>query len=83
MEDGSFTGLGIQDPGLFGAGRGRRGKKGEEMIRNNFSVSCHKRETNFRIEGTENLWILKDRNMVSAEMRESKGSVRNQPVKRV
>ena len=58
MEDGSFTGLGIQDPGLFGAGRGRRGKKGEEMSRNNFSVSCHKRETNFRIEGTENLWIL-------------------------
>jgi len=45
-------------------------KKGEE-ISSNFSVSCHKRETNFRIEGTENLWILKDRNMVSAEMRES------------
>ena len=78
-----FTGLGVQDPGLFGASGRRRRKKGEEISCDNVSVSCHKRETNFRIEGTEDLWILKDRDMVGTEMRESKGSVCNQPMKRV
>jgi len=51
-----FTGLGVQDPELFGASGRRRREKGEEISCDNISVSSHKRETNFRIEGTEDLW---------------------------
>ena len=49
----------------------------------NICVSCHKRGTDFCVKSAEDLWILKDRNMVRKEMRESEGRVSNQPVKGV
>jgi len=78
-----FTGLGVQDPGLFGASGRRRRKKGEKISSDNIGVSGEKWETNFRVKGTENLWILKDRDMVGREMRKGKGSICNQPMERV
>lgn len=78
-----FSGLGRQDPWLFGAGGRGRWKKGEEIGGYNICVSCHKRGTDFCVKSAEDLWILKDRNMVRKEMRESEGRVSNQPVKGV
>ena len=76
-----FAGFRVQDPGLFSGSGRRRRKKSEQVSSNYISLSREKRETNFRIKGTEDLWILKDRNMVSTEVWKSKGSVCNKPIK--
>ena len=65
---GRFAGFRVQNP---------------RLLRNCFDLSRKKRLTNFRIEGTEDLWSLEDRNMLSTEVWESEGSVGNHPIKRV
>ena len=60
-----------------------RRKESKKVSSNCVDLARKKRLTNFRIEGTEDLWSLEDRKMLSAEVWESEGSVGNHPIKRV
>ena len=80
---GRFAGFRVQNPRLFRGSGGRRRKESKKVSSNCVDLSRKKRLTNFRIEGTEDLWSLEDREMLSAEVWESEGSVGNHPIKRV
>ena len=80
---GRFAGFRVQNPRLLRSSGGRRRKKSNKVGSNCFGLSRKKRLTNFRIEGTEDLWSLKDRKMLSTEVWESVGSIGDHPIKGV
>ena len=80
---GRFAGFRVQNPRLLRGGGGRRRKKGNKVGSNCFGLFREKRLTNFRIKGTEDLWSLKDRKMLSTEVWESVGSIGDHPIKGV
>ena len=74
-----FAGFRVQNPRLLRSSGRKRRKKSNKISRNDLELPSEKRLTNFRIKGIADLWILEDRNMVSAEVWESKGGVCNHP----
>ena len=80
---GRFAGFRVQNPRLLRSSGGRRRKESKKVSSNCVDLSRKKRLTNFLIEGTEDLWSLEDRKMLSAKVWESEGSVGNHPIKRV